>query len=549
MKRIVLLLTVLLLVLCQVCALQAAVSITQANGQYKVHAAAYDATVAPDGCLTNLAVDGVEFLKPGVDNSRGSFYIQNGVLKLPDVRVTGENSISATGDLAEITYTFSDTGMVWALKNKAGSCMSFLLAIDPAIKFVKVGGDQFRSTPLSATGAETSWIVGKKKIDIKGSSKLWGPWSAGLQMWESDLDGGESKTAVFSFANASPSEAKAVQNVQLGMPADYDGFLLISPSNARVFQRQSRYAGRVLVSGKTDVACDAIEYRIVGKPLKGTISGKWQRLAFDPVGRRFNKEISVPAGGWYSFDIRGLKSGKVVTSKHIEKFGVGEVFVGAGQSNSTNNGQFATKQQSGMVSCFSGNSWEVRDDPFVGAHDGSGGGSYYPAFGDAMYAKYHVPIGIASTGNGGTTVAEWDTGGTLYNWMMTRIRQLGPGGFRAVLWHQGESDAKTPSEKYYTGMAKIINDSNSDAGWSFPWFVAHVSYCFPENPSSTLVRTGQQMLWDKAVALQGPDTDTLVGDMRDRDGKGAHFSPKGLSAHGKMWADIVGKYLDSVLGK
>jgi hypothetical protein len=166
-----------------------------------------------------------------------------------------------------------------------------------------------------------------------------------------------------------------------------------------------------------------------------------------------------------------------------------------------------------------------------------------------MYAKYHVPIGIASTGHGGTVVSQWNTGGELYNWMMTRIRQLGPGGFRAVLWHQGESDANTPTEAYLAGMTKLINDSNREAGWSFPWFVAHASYWDAARPTFPLVRTGQEMLWKNSVALQGPDTDTLVGDMRDRDGQGAHFSPKGLAAHGKMWADIVGKYLDIVLGK
>jgi hypothetical protein len=47
--------------------------------------------------------------------------------------------------------------------------------------------------------------------------------------------------------------------------------------------------------------------------------------------------------------------------------------------------------------------------------------------------------------------------------------------------------------------------------------------------------------------MQGPDTDTLTGDNRDMDGKGIHFSPKGLKAHGEMWAEKVSAYLDQVL--
>ena len=40
---------------------------------------------------------------------------------------------------------------------------------------------------------------------------------------------------------------------------------------------------------------------------------------------------------------------------------------------------------------------------------------------------------------------------------------------------------------------------------------------------------------------------TLTGDYRDFGGQGIHFSPKGLHAHGQMWADKVSVYLDRVL--
>ncbi|HLK58969.1 MAG TPA: hypothetical protein VKU00_20515, partial [Chthonomonadaceae bacterium] len=60
-------------------------------------------------------------------------------------------------------------------------------------------------------------------------------------------------------------------------------------------------------------------------------------------------------------------------------------------------------------------------------------------------------------------------------------------------------------------------------------------------------RDAQKKLWDTGIALEGPDTDTLTGDNRDFDGKGIHFSPKGLHAHGRLWADKVSVYLDRVL--
>ncbi len=85
------------------------------------------------------------------------------------------------------------------------------------------------------------------------------------------------------------------------------------------------------------------------------------------------------------------------------------------------------------------------------------------------------------------------------------------------------------------------------AGWEFPWFVAQATYHNPEKPSDPLIRAAQERLWKDRIALEGPDTDTLVGMDRDLNGKGIHFSPQGLKKHGLMWADKVSVYLDKIL--
>jgi len=76
-----------------------------------------------------------------------------------------------------------------------------------------------------------------------------------------------------------------------------------------------------------------------------------------------------------------------------------------------------------------------------------------------------------------------------------------------------------------------------------------VSYHNPNQVSFPNPRAGQKRLWESGVALEGPDTDTLTGDSRDEGGKGIHFSPKGLRAHGKMWAAKVAVYLDKELAR
>src|SRR5262249_31043377 len=136
----------------------------------------------------------------------------------------------------------------------------------------------------------------------------------------------------------------------------------------------------------------------------------------------------------------------------------------AGQSNSANHGAEKQWTTTGLVACFDGKRWRPADDPQPGA---SGeGGSFIPPFGDAIARRFHVPVGVVACGVGATSVrewlpqgarfpnpptltahvqqlpgGEWESKGAIFASFSARMKQLGPHGFRAVLWHQGESDA------------------------------------------------------------------------------------------------------------
>ncbi|MDR3708262.1 MAG: sialate O-acetylesterase [Capsulimonadaceae bacterium] len=323
-----------------------------------------------------------------------------------------------------------------------------------------------------------------------------------------------------------------------------------SPREYQVFQRQTEYQGSVRVSG-TVASGKFVDVRLSGHPLKGDLGSRWRRLPVDGSTHSFYDEIPTPAGGWYRIELRATAPGLADENVTIEHVGVGEVFVGAGQSNSTSYGKIKTQPQSGMVSSFTGHEWKIADDPQDGSHDEhwwkARGGSFWPSLGDALYAHYHVPIGVAVTGNGGTKIEQWlpEAPIGLFAFTMTRVAQLGPRGFRALLWHQGESDYNTPSEEYAAGLAHIIQTSRLQAGWAFPWFVAQASYNAPNVPFSKLPRDGQKRIWDLGLALPGPDTDTLIGDYREPEG--AHMTPKGLKEHGELWAKVIETYLDPLL--
>jgi hypothetical protein len=198
-----------------------------------------------------------------------------------------------------------------------------------------------------------------------------------------------------------------------------------------------------------------------------------------------------------------------------------------------------------------------------------------------MAQRLHVPIGIVATGIGSTSVREWlpagtrisrlptltrnvvtvgpgqwEAAGKIFTDFTARMKSFGPHGFRAVLWHQGESDASQtppdrtlPGDLYRQDLEQLIRDSRKEIGWEAPWFVAQVSSHGPSDSSSPDIRAAQKALWDAGVALEGPDTDALTGDLREKNGKGVHLSGKGLREHGRLWAAKVAPWLERQLGQ
>jgi hypothetical protein len=528
-------------------------AVAAAAGVRAIRKPGYDAVVEADGCLTSLRVRGVELLRPGVDVSRG-LYLHNGkeAVALPQIQEPAPDVVTAAGSQGALRYEFGADAVTVTAENRADKPLNMFIVFDPAVVAVRSGANEWSRTPLDAPADKlwymTTWLAGPARLTITGGNRVWGPWSdAKLQVWEASLAPKEGRKVVLQAGAANESEAARVVALT-GRPAGQAGVTLELPGEYQVFQRHTRLEGTIRLRGRVEAECDRVEARLIGKALDGPLPGAWEPLLLTPGTLRFDHALATKAGGWYRAEVRALQGDKVVAQTAVDHVGVGEVFVGAGQSNSTNCAPERIKPESGLVAAFDGYHWRPADDPQPGVHDHTGGGSYWPAFGDALAAKYGVPVGIASTGHSGTSVSAWRPGGELFRWLLTRMHQLGPHGFRAVLWHQGESDVGMAADAYAGRLTALIQGSQRAAGWDVPWFVARVSYHNPQNPSFPTTRDGQKKLWDAGVALEGPDTDALVGDNRDEGGRGVHFSPQGLRAHGQLWAEKVGAYLDRVLG-
>lgn len=341
---------------------------------------------------------------------------------------------------------------------------------------------------------------------------------------------------------------------------------LQSPRDLQVFQRTTTDTGRLKIVGRLseNAPGDAtVEVKL-------SESGKeaiWKQLDAHIEGQRIIASLETSVGGWKSLDVRVSSANVEFARASVARVGIGEVFFIAGQSNSANHGEEKLYPRTDRVVAFDGSNWQFAKDPQPGAS--GGGGSFIPVFGDAIVERLDVLVGIVACGIGATSVREWlpkgcrfpnpptllarveqnPTGewvskGEAFNTLVERMKLFGPHGFRAVLWHQGESDANQkdptrtlPGELYRTYLQQVIRESRSSIGWDVPWVIAQASYHVPGDEFSSDIRQAQASLWQDGIAWEGPDTDALTGELRERNGQGVHFSAKGLRVHGQLWAD------------
>jgi len=356
-------------------------------------------------------------------------------------------------------------------------------------------------------------------------------------------------------------------------PEPGDGALrIVRPVESTVVQRHDRAGGAIPVEVRADVPEEgAIEARVAL-----AIDAPWQPLL--RKGETFTGLLAAPAGGWHRVEVRAVVEGAVTGRAAVERVGIGEVFVVAGQSNSANHGEERLAPATDRVVALDPEGvWRVAADPQPGAS--GDGGSFLPALGDRLEAELNVPIGLVACGIGATSVREWlpegsrfpapptltarvrsvagggfESDGAAFAMLVGRMKQLEPTGFRAVLWHQGESDANQqdlsrtlPGPLYEAMLERVIRATRVEVGHEHPWFVARATYHVPGDESSTDIRAAQAAVCRDGLALPGPDTDRLIGPLRDSGGRGVHFSGAGQRRHAEAWFTAVAPWLEARL--
>ena len=266
--------------------------------------------------------------------------------------------------------------------------------------------------------------------------------------------------------------------------------------------------------------------------------------------------IAVPAGGWYTVEFRVMLDGELAGQATTEPFGVGEVFLVAGQSYATNcnDERMQVQDPKARVVAYdpapkdiNPKAWRTANDPQP-TGDQSDGGSIWPVLGDLLVNCYDVPIGLVNVAVGATSTSQWKTDGQLFQRLIEVGRQIKD--FRAVLWQQGESDVleKTSTATYVERLVEMRSQANRAWDAQRPWMLAK-STLHPTVYNDPIGEASIRQAIEDLITLhgfqRGPDTDRLDGLNRGRMDSRRHFTELGQRNAAAMWFATIAEQLDA----
>jgi len=262
--------------------------------------------------------------------------------------------------------------------------------------------------------------------------------------------------------------------------------------------------------------------------------------------------FSGVSGGLYDLCARPADAASD-TAKDCRRVGVGEVFLVAGQSNAVSTDLSGKRHASAtgmvVVNDYHGdmdNAKPADNKPIVDRMVFTGPDAAITAnvcwmrLGDMLAEKYNVPVEFINVARNATNSDCWNPASGAC-WPLFE-RTLTQRTYRAVLWHQGESDVmlQFSQDKSFENIKSLIEASRKIVP-GIPWFVAHNSLKNETPYALQPVRLAQSALVAQGLACAGPDTD-VIRDNPDWVGV-ADFGNEGLTRHGELWFPFVDAFL------
>jgi hypothetical protein len=286
--------------------------------------------------------------------------------------------------------------------------------------------------------------------------------------------------------------------------------LLSTPRPWQVVQRG--------VDGRADIV---VSGRLTG--VDGDVRVAWdgrQATAVCDGSGRFCAVVRSAPTGQDTLRVWSTRDPDVVrTCAHV---GVGDIYVVAGQSNASGRSPHLFTYSGPPCASMFGNDyrWQKLRDPVdspVGqrdavSRDGDAGGSVWPEVATLLVADEGAPVAFVPCARSNTRVSVWQPSGlgrrrsqTLYGSMARRVAAVG-GKVRAVLWWQGERDARflTPPREYEAQLKVLAAGVWHD--FRAPLVVAQLGDYDGHYTQAGIdgVRLAQADAWGASHILQGP---------------------------------------------
>lgn len=312
-----------------------------------------------------------------------------------------------------------------------------------------------------------------------------------------------------------------------------------TPHKYQIFQRDKDGIAVIPVKGNlvigTDMDLEITLLDFEGKCMEGFSPVK----AFVSDGRFDESFTGVPAG-LYQVQITGKDGETVRFRETVEKVGVGDLWILAGQSNAAGYGQYIEGEEIdspdddppeegiNLYLCDS-KIWCQAVQPVgeVRAPENHGPGL---AFAKEIRKSEHIPIGIILAAVGGSYITSWEKGADYYNRIFDCFDQETPKA-KGIFWYQGESetlyadDGSAPQDnvnvyvKRYTQMVRDLRQDLNDP--DLPVITAQLNSQTDRDEGLTpasywyQMREIQRQLGDQDSAIYVPDTAVIsTADLR-----------------------------------
>ena len=380
--------------------------------------------------------------------------------------------------------------------------------------------------------------------------------------------------------------------------AAFSQIVISWPVYRSVFQRDNSGNATVIIAGQVPAVWNPawqLQYKIDRLDRDAVFVSShtgWTNLPTPGLGKVF-RITQTMSTGWYDCEVR-LITGSTVVYSYTVRFGVGEVFIIAGQSNAAGEGSISytnatyTQRECIIVSpqtSINKCSGTLPIYPYFHVLDKST--SYigpsatqpwaYNRLATTIVDNNHasgttLPIMFFNTALSGTSSEDWSitaddpTIARATNYSINRCSAVQGGhgfdagepyrslrnslnyygslfGCRGIIWHQGETDNtnNVSTGTYDTNLQNVIQKSRDHFNSNLAWAVSSVSW--DGATQDTLIKTGQ---YNSKVAKSGVTgaiySDGIVGtkggfDMRQTDN--IHFTYDGL-------VYLANQYLSSV---